>query len=83
MTAVDITAIALDLSAKSQTMTAHDLADLLNRKYSRTLYRTNGRGIYTALRCAYARAEASGNTKEASAIAEAFTRRDGRYAYDR
>ena len=76
--------IALELSKQQAKMSVRMLFTLLNRFGYRTSYGTEyacGRGSYRAVSCAYKHYEKEGDKQVCEAIAHAFTKPDGTYAY--
>lgn len=74
------------LCAAHRTESAADLAAALNAAGLRTeggLPFAGGRGTYGLIRQSYRRIEAEYGTPAAGPIADAFTKPDGTYAYDR
>lgn len=77
--------IALELSKQQAKMSVRMLFTLLNKFGYRTTYGTEyacGRGSYKAISSAYKYYETHAQEDVAQAIAEAFTKPDGSYAYD-
>jgi len=67
-------------------MSAEELAAHLNRNDFRTGYNTpyaGGRGVYKLIHATYDWLVAQGKQKDADAVASAFTKTDGSYAYER
>ena len=79
-----IKCIAIELSKQNSQMTARRLFTMLNQYGYRTSYGTEyacGRGSYRAVSCAYKYYEHKGDEQVCEAIARAFTKPDGTYAY--
>ena len=77
---------ANELSKVGKSITAKDLADELNKSGLETSYGTpfqGGRGTYMLIRATYRWLDTTlGSPEEASHVARAFTKPDGRYAYE-
>jgi hypothetical protein len=80
------TAIAINLTNNSARMPANALrADLIAndlRTVKGEPFKPHGRGIYSHIRSVYHEHEKHGRTAEADAVATAFTKPDGSYAYE-
>jgi len=78
--------LALDLKSKGEKMIAPDLCDELNKKGYTTdsgnSFDRQGRGIYKLLSGTYKTLKDQGKNDEAEAVAEAFTKPDGNYAFN-
>ena len=78
--------VALALGRSGKTMPAPDLVPMLNAAGIRTTrgvpYTGGGRGIYTLVRATYDELVGLGRQADADAVAAAFTRPDGSYAYN-
>lgn len=78
--------LALDLRSKGEKMKAPDLCDELNNKIYTTdsgnPFDREGRGIYKLLSGTYKTLKDQGKNNEAEAVAEAFTKPDGTYAFN-
>jgi len=84
-TAAHTASLARALGQTGRTMRAHDLAVELNRLGLTTGYGTpfgQGRGIYSHVKAVYAQLVAEGRQIDADAVAVAYTRDDGSYAYE-
>jgi hypothetical protein len=78
--------LAVFLHSREMRMSARELAEHLNLNNLPTGYGTpyvpEGRGIYRLLSTLYSALAAQNRMPEAEAVAEAFTKEDGSYAYD-
>ena len=78
--------LALDLRSKGEKMNAPDLCDELNNKGFTTntgkAFDREGRGVYKLISETYNTLKAEGDHQHAEAVAEAFTKSDGTYAFN-
>ncbi len=76
---------AMRLIRSGQTAWGGLLSDLLNNSGHRTSYGSlysGGRGIFTLIRTTWKRLMAMGLADQAEAVARAFVKANGRYAYE-
>lgn len=81
-----IVALARALSADKSTMRVTTLATLLNEVGFRDSYGleyAGGRGTYTLVHAVYDWAADNTSQEDADAVAQAYTKEDGSYAYEK